>query len=71
VKADDTPAAALETHYRYADLRARNIVPTWPALYAWIKAGRFPPGKHVSPRIRIWSHSEIQAWLDNQSSEAA
>jgi hypothetical protein len=61
----------LDQYYRYKDLHELNIVPNWPTLSAWIRERGFPPGKLVSPRIRIWSRAEIQGWLDAQSSEAA
>jgi hypothetical protein len=67
----DTPAPALDRHYRFNDLKELGIVPNWPTLGAWIKERQFPAGKLISPRIRIWSRAEIQTWLDNQSSEAA
>jgi hypothetical protein len=61
----------LDRYYRFKDLKALGIVGNWPTLLSWIRTRGFPPGKLVSPKIRIWSRAEIQAWLDAQSSEAA
>lgn len=65
------PPDGLDQHYRYNDLRALNIVPNWPTLSTWIRERGFPPGTLLSPRIRVWSATEIQDWLDKQSSQAA
>jgi hypothetical protein len=61
----------LDRYYRFRDLRDLGIVPNWVTLADWIRNRGFPPGKLVSPRIRIWSRSSVQDWLDSQSSEAA
>jgi hypothetical protein len=61
----------LDQHYRFRDLKALGIAPNWPTLLNWIRKHGFPPGKLVSPRIRMWSRAEVQGWLDRQSSEAA
>ena len=60
----------LEQHYRFADLRRLRVVETWPTLIDWQRRRGFPRGKKLG-KIRIWSASEIQAWLDKQGSEAA
>lgn len=36
-KPHPAPAAALEQHYRFADLKRLGIVQTWPTLYAWMR----------------------------------
>jgi hypothetical protein len=61
----------LERHYRFNDLKELGIVPNWPTLSAWIRERQFPPGRLVSPRIRLWNSQEIQEWLDRQPSQAA
>jgi predicted DNA-binding transcriptional regulator AlpA len=68
----DDPAApiTLDRYYRYADLKALGIIPSWPVLYAWIKERGFPAGLSISRRMRIWPASEVQAWLDQQSNAA-
>ena len=29
----------------------------------WVRAGRFPSGTLVSPRVRVWPLEEIQEWM--------
>jgi predicted DNA-binding transcriptional regulator AlpA len=70
-KPHPAPAAALEQHYRFADLKRLGIVQTWPTLYAWIKDRGFPEGKKISSHYRIWSASEVHSWLDAQTTKAA
>lgn len=37
-----------------------------------VKSGRFPPGKLLTPRCRVWSVAEIRALLDSiENGEAA
>jgi len=36
-----------------------------------IKAGRFPPGKLLTPRCRVWPVAEIRALLESIESRAA
>jgi hypothetical protein len=67
----DTPPPALDRHYRFNDLQVLGLVPNWPTLLSWIRERGFPPGKLLSPRIRIWDRKSVQDWLDKQSSDAA
>ncbi|MCR5219624.1 MAG: helix-turn-helix domain-containing protein [bacterium] len=40
-------------------------------LYSWIHAGRFPAGKLVTRRCRLWSKAEVDEWLRQHDIEAA
>ena len=33
-------------------------------LYQQIKEGSFPSGYNISPGIRVWELTEVDAWLD-------
>lgn len=34
-------------------------------LYDGIKAGEIPPGKLLSPRLRVWPVADIREWLES------
>jgi predicted DNA-binding transcriptional regulator AlpA len=70
-KPHPAPAAALDQHYRYKDLKHLGIVGSWPTLYDWIKKRGFPEGTRVSSHFRIWSASEVHRWLESQQSDQA
>jgi hypothetical protein len=53
----------LEQHYRFADLKALKIVDSWPQLRNLQINYGFPTGKRISPNVRIFAASEINAWL--------
>ena len=35
-------------------------------LYAWIKAGSFPPPVLIGPRTAAWRTADVEAWLDGK-----
>jgi predicted DNA-binding transcriptional regulator AlpA len=39
-------------------------------IYQKINDGTFPPGHRISPGIRAWQKSEIDAWLDKRIAKA-
>jgi hypothetical protein len=60
------PAATsvtVPTFLRFADLKARGIVPNWPTLTRWIETQGFPPGRLLGPNIRAWTADEVADWL--------
>ena len=40
-------------------------------IYQKITEGTFPPGHMISPGIRAWEKSEVDAWLDKRIGENA
>jgi Prophage CP4-57 regulatory protein (AlpA) len=48
---------------RFADLRDRGIVNSWPMLRRRIERDGFPPGRMLGPNTRAWSEQEIERWL--------
>jgi hypothetical protein len=52
---------------RFRDLQARGIVKSWAQLKRLIQEYGFPPGRMISPNIRVWSEEEeIGPWLKNR-----
>jgi len=51
-------------------LRMRNLTAylalSRAHIYQKITEGTFPPGHMISPGIRAWEKSEIDAWLDER-----
>lgn len=58
---------------RFADLKERGVVTSWPQLRRLVDNHNFPPGYLLSPGCRVWDPDVIEAWLDmrRQASEAA
>jgi predicted DNA-binding transcriptional regulator AlpA len=55
----------MTTLLRFRDLRARNIVRTWPTLKRRVEKNGFPPGKMTGPNERSWTEEEIDAYLES------
>jgi hypothetical protein len=54
---------------RFADLKDRGIVNSWPQLKRLQQLHGFPLGRMLSPNIRAWSEDEIVAWFDSRPVE--
>ena len=48
---------------RFRDLKESGIVASWPQLKRLQEGQGFPPGRMLSPNVRVWSQAEIDAWL--------
>jgi predicted DNA-binding transcriptional regulator AlpA len=48
---------------RFADLKERGIVKSWPMLRRRIDKHGFPRGRMLGPNTRAWTEEEIEAWL--------
>ena len=46
---------------RFADLKERGIVNSWPQLKRLQQLHGFPLGRMLSPNIRVWTKEEIDA----------
>jgi predicted DNA-binding transcriptional regulator AlpA len=51
---------------RFADLKARGIVQSWPTLYRWIEFEGFPPGMKLGRKMRVWTDDEVAGWIADQ-----
>jgi predicted DNA-binding transcriptional regulator AlpA len=56
---------------RFADLKARGIVDSWPQLKIMQQRHGFPPGKMLSPNVRTWTEEEIDAYYASRPVENA
>jgi predicted DNA-binding transcriptional regulator AlpA len=54
---------------RYSNLLAAGIISNRPQLDRMIATEGFPPGRLLSERIRVWSTTEIEEWLDTRPVE--
>ncbi len=54
---------------RFADLKQRGIVNSWPQLKRLQIEQEFPLGKMLSPNIRAWTEDEIEAWYAERPTE--
>lgn len=53
----------LSRYIRFRDLVACGIVGNWMQLHRMMDAEGFPPGYMLSPNVRAWKASEVEAWL--------
>jgi hypothetical protein len=51
---------------RFADLRERGIINSWPMLRRRIERDGFPPGRMLGPNTRAWSEAEVDAWIKSR-----
>jgi len=57
----------MSTLLRFRDLQARGVVKSWTQLKRLIEEYGFPPGRMLSPNIRVWSEEgEVEPWLKNR-----
>ncbi|MER8644686.1 AlpA family phage regulatory protein [Mesorhizobium sp. M1252] len=54
---------ALPKLLRFADLKERGIVCSWPQLKRLVDKNGFPPGRMLGENSRFWTDSEIDIWL--------
>lgn len=56
-----------QTFLRFADLKARGIVPNRTTLLRWQRSLNFPRGFMIGPNRRVWADDEIEAWIANRA----
>jgi prophage regulatory protein len=44
----------------------KKIPVTAPTLWAWVRAGKFPRPRAISPNKTVWIEAEIDAWIRAQ-----
>jgi len=57
---------SLTKWLRFADLRERGIIPSWPMLRRRVALDGFPPGRKLGPNTRAWSEDEVETWLSSR-----
>jgi hypothetical protein len=48
---------------RFRDLQTAGVAKSWPQLARMIELYGFPPGRLLSPQVRVWTDEEIDGWL--------
>ena len=51
---------------RFADLKAAQVVTSWPQLKRLVENQGFPAGYLLSPAVRVWDAAEVEAWLETR-----
>ena len=54
---------------RFRDLKARQIVSSWPQLKHLQEDHGFPTGRMLSPNIRAWTEQEVSEWISGRPQE--
>jgi prophage regulatory protein len=44
----------------------KKVPVTGPTLWAWVRAGKFPKPRDISPNKTVWVESEVDAWIRAQ-----
>ncbi|WOS61382.1 helix-turn-helix transcriptional regulator [Sinorhizobium fredii] len=55
---------------RFADLKKRQIVTSWPQLRRMVERYGFPSGILLGPNTRAWREEEIEDWLARRPTES-
>ena len=42
----------------------RRIPITGPTLWSWVRAGKFPRPRAISPNKTVWVAAEVDAWME-------
>ena len=58
----------MRKQYRLGDL-VKELRVGKSTIYLWVQQGKFPAGRKVSPRIRLWSEDELKEWLDSKADQ--
>jgi hypothetical protein len=58
----------MDKYLRFADLRDRGIIASWPMLRRRVERDGFPIGVKLGANVRAWRESEIEAWLGSRPS---
>jgi prophage regulatory protein len=44
----------------------KRIPVTGPTLWAWVRAGKFPKPRDISPNKTVWLQSDVDDWIRSQ-----
>ena len=44
----------------------KKVPVTEPTLWAWVRAGKFPKPRDISPNKTVWVEAEVDAWIRAQ-----
>jgi prophage regulatory protein len=44
----------------------RRVPISGPTLWAWVRAGKFPKPRDISPNKTVWVEAEVDAWIRAQ-----
>jgi hypothetical protein len=66
---NDTGLPRLPQFVRFRNLREASIVDSWQQLSQLIDRYGFPPGRLLSPNIRVWDIDDVRQWLANRPTE--
>ena len=58
----------LPTFIRFKELKARNVVGSWPQLRDLQERSGFPLGRLIGA-VRCWTETEIAEWLESRPVE--
>jgi predicted DNA-binding transcriptional regulator AlpA len=55
---------------RFSDLKAAQVVTSWPQLRRMVDGAGFPRGYLLSPGRRVWDAPDVEAWVRSRREAA-
>jgi hypothetical protein len=59
------------TILRFCDLKAAGICRNWTQLNRMIALHGFPPGKKISPQVRVWNEADVMDWWNASAANSS
>jgi predicted DNA-binding transcriptional regulator AlpA len=56
-------------YLRFSDLKASQLVRSWPQLKRMVTEYGFPPGRMLTPNCRVWTSEEVDAYVASRPVE--
>jgi prophage regulatory protein len=44
----------------------KKVPVTAPTLWAWVRAGKFPRPRDISPNKTVWVAAEVEQWMQSR-----
>jgi prophage regulatory protein len=65
-KTDSDAAAEPELVFLSKAQVLKKVPVTPPTLWSWVRQGKFPKPRDISPNKTVWLESEVDAWIKAQ-----
>lgn len=67
---DPSITTSLPRFLRFRDIRDSRLINNWQTLARLIAEQGFPPGTLIGANTRVWTQTEIEAWLATRPTAA-
>jgi prophage regulatory protein len=66
INEDDVEAAPPSLVFITKKQVLRKVPVTGPTLWSWVRAGKFPRPRAISPNKTVWVEAEVDAWMQTR-----